>query len=98
MKNARVVGRLREKNGFTLIELIVTVTIIGILAGLAVPLARNSIQREREYELRRALRETRVAIDKYKEASDKGLIQVAVGSEGYPESAEGLVEGRPVLN
>src|SRR5262245_3653493 len=84
--------------GFTLIELIVTVTIVAILAGMAVPLARNSIQREREYELRRALREIRVALDKYKEASDQGRIQVTLGTEGYPESLEILVEGVPLLN
>ena len=71
MKNARVVGRLREKNGFTLIELIITVTVIGILAGLAVPLARNSIQREKEFALRQTLRDIRTAIDKYKEFSDR---------------------------
>ena len=59
---------MNRARGFTLIELIVTVTIVAILASLAVPLARNSIQREREYELRRELREMRVAIDKYKEA------------------------------
>ncbi len=67
--------------------------IIGILAGMAVPLARNSIQREREFALRAALREMRVAIDKYKEASDRGFLQVKVGTEGYPESLEVLVEG-----
>ena len=79
--------------GFSLIELIVTVTIIAILAGLAVPLARNSIRREMEVELRRQLREMRVAIDRYKEASDLGLIEVMLGTEGYPESLEVLVEG-----
>ena len=79
--------------GFSLIELIVTVTIIAILAGLAVPLAKNSIRRQNEIELRRGLREMRVAIDRYKEAADLGLIEVTLGTEGYPESLEVLVEG-----
>ncbi len=79
--------------GFSLIELIVTVTIIAILAGLAVPLARNSIRRQNEVELRRGLREMRVAIDRYKEAADLGLIEVTLGTEGYPENLEVLVEG-----
>ncbi len=79
--------------GFSLIEMIVTMTIVAIIAGLAVPLARNAIIRQREVELRRALREIRVAIDRYKEASDLGLIQVTLGTEGYPESLELLVEG-----
>ena len=68
-------------------------TIIAVIAGLAVPLARNSIRRQQEVELRRALREMRVAIDRFKEASDLGLIQVTLGTEGYPESLEILVEG-----
>lgn len=90
MKNCEL---RNPSHGFTLIELIITVMIIGILAGMAVPLARNSIQREREFALRAALREMRVAIDKYKEASDRGFLQVKVGTEGYPESLEVLVEG-----
>src|SRR5439155_19578723 len=89
---------MNRKRGFTLIELIVTVTIVGILAGLAVPLARNSIQREREYELRHDLREIRIEIDKYKEASDRDLIQMTLGTEGYPEKLDVLVEGGPMLN
>ena len=83
--------------GFTLIELIVTVSIIAVLTGLAVPLARNSIQREREFALRQALREVRTAIDKYKDASDRGFIQVKVGTEGYPETLGVLVEGVPMV-
>ena len=57
----------RTAAGFTLIELIATVFIISILLGVAVPLARNSIQRQKEVALREALRELRTAIDKYKE-------------------------------
>ena len=80
-------------SGFSLIELIITVTVIAILTGLALPLAQNSIRRQNEVELRRALREIRVALDKYKEASDLGLIQMIVGTEGYPENLEILVDG-----
>src|SRR5688572_21662482 len=87
-----------QTKGFSLIELIITVTIIGILTGLALPLAKNSIQRQREVELRQALREMRVAIDKYKQMSDMGQIQIKVGTEGYPESLEILVEGVPMMN
>ncbi len=82
-----------SRRGFSLVELIITITIVAILAGLALPLARNSIVRQREVELRRGLREMRVAIDRYKEASDLGLIQVTLGTEGYPDSLEILVEG-----
>ena len=60
--------KLQAAPGFTLIELIATVFIISILLGVAVPLARNSIQRQKEVELREALRELRTAIDKYKAA------------------------------
>ena len=89
-------GRTTRRHGFSLIELIVTVMIISILVGLAVPLARNSIRREKEFALRAALREIRVAIDKYKDASDRGLIMVKVDTEGYPEKLDVLVEGVPM--
>jgi general secretion pathway protein G len=79
--------------GFTLIELMMSVMIISILVGLAVPLARNSIKREKEIELRAALREMRTAIDKYKDAADRGFIMVKVDTEGYPEKLQDLVDG-----
>jgi general secretion pathway protein G len=85
--------RHQQQWGFTLIELIVTVMIISILVGLAVPLARNSIKREKEFELRAALRDMRTAIDRYKDAADRGLIMNKVDTEGYPESLQVLVEG-----
>ena len=86
--------RLRSGNhGFSLIELLVTVLIVSILVGLAIPLARNSIKREREFALRAALRDMRTAIDKYKDASDRGFIMVKVDTNGYPESLQVLVDG-----
>ena len=83
----------RTESGLTLVELVVATFIMLVLAGMAVPMARVKIKRERELELRRALREMRTAIDRYKDASDRGLIEVKVDSEGYPESLEVLVEG-----
>lgn len=95
----RVFGDARRgSTGFSLIELIITITVIAVIAGVAVPLTRNAIVRQKEVELRRALREMRVAIDRYKEASDLGLIEVTVGTEGYPESLEILVEGVEQVN
>ena len=85
--------RLQAKRGFTLIELIVTVFIVSILVGVAVPLARNSIQRQKEIALREALREMRTAIDKYKDLSDKGSIPAKIDTEGYPEKLQVLVDG-----
>jgi general secretion pathway protein G len=82
-----------HQRGFTLIELIVATAILLILTGLAIPLVRVTIQRERERELRYDLWMMRDAIDRYKDAADRGAFQIKVGSEGYPPDLETLVTG-----
>ena len=77
----------------TLLELIIACTILIILASAALPIARYSILRNKETELRRDLREMKDAIDRYKDAADKNQIRVEVGSEGYPPDLETLVKG-----
>ncbi len=77
----------------TLLELIVTITILSILTGMAVPLARLNIKREKEHALQRDLWEMRDAIDRYKEAADRGMFQIKLDSEGYPPDLETLVNG-----
>lgn len=84
--------------GLTLVELIFTVAIVCILAMAALPLARVTIQREKEVELRRNLREIRDAIDRYKDAADRGFIEIKFGSDGYPPDMETLVKGVTQLN
>ncbi len=79
--------------GLTLVELIIAIAILLILTGAALPLARVQIQRQREKDLRRALWEMRDAIDRYKDAADRGAFQIKVGTEGYPPDLETLVEG-----
>jgi general secretion pathway protein G len=79
--------------GFTLVEMIVAITILMILTGMAIPLARVTIKREREHQLRQALWEMRDAIDRYKEAADGHAFQIKVGSEGYPPDLQTLVDG-----
>ena len=84
---------MKSSRGFSLVELIATVAIIAILVGMALPLARNSLKREREIELRQAIREMRLAIDKYKDYSDRGQIEVPADTEGYPQTLDVLVDG-----
>ena len=86
-------SRRRGIAGLTLIELIVAITILLILTTAAIPIARTRIKRERERELRRDLWEMRDAIDRYKEAADRGAFQIKAGSEGYPPDLETLVNG-----
>jgi len=91
-------ARKRER-GMTLIELIVATTIMMLLTGMAVPMARGRVRREKERELRLALREIHNAIDQYKDRADKGDFgPLKVGTEGYPETLEVLVDGVKIAN
>ncbi len=83
----------RRSGGFTLIELIAATAIALMLFTLAIPLVRVTVQRQRERDLRRDLWDMRDAIDRYKEAADRGVFQIKVGSEGYPPDLETLVKG-----
>jgi len=86
-----------RQGGFTLLELVVTATILMILASVAVPLARNGLKRQQELELRRSLREMRLAIDDYKKQAEAQKIKAPPPEANfYPESLELLVEGVPV--
>jgi general secretion pathway protein G len=79
--------------GMTLLELIIACAILMILSSAALPIAKYSIVRQKEAELRRDLREMRDAVDRYKDAADRNQIRVEIGSEGYPPDLETLVKG-----
>jgi general secretion pathway protein G len=84
---------MKYRLGFTLIEMMVTLAIIAVLATLVVPMAQISVQRNKEQELRLALREIRNAIDAYKRASDEGRLPRDSNSNGYPANLQVLVDG-----
>ena len=88
-------SRLRRARlrGFTMVELLVAMTILMILTATAAPVVRTVIQRNKERELRRDLWQMRDAIDRYKDAADRGAFQVKVDSQGYPPDLETLVKG-----
>jgi general secretion pathway protein G len=93
--------RLRAMRGYSFVELLVVSTMLLILASAVLPLSRITMQRQREAELRRSLRQMRTAIDRHKDAVDLGIIggpNVEAGNEGYPPDLETLVEGVEVLN
>jgi general secretion pathway protein G len=83
-------------SGFSFVELLVVTALIGLLASAVMPLAHVAMQRTREVELRRTLRELRTAIDHYKDAADQGTIaatELKLGNEGYPPTLAVLVDG-----
>jgi general secretion pathway protein G len=86
-------SKARAQAGMTLLELIIVCAILLVLATAAMPMARFTVKRQKEAELRRDLREMRDAIDRYKDASDRNLIRVEAGTEGYPPDLDTLVKG-----
>ena len=80
-------------DGFTLIELVVTLAIVGVLASVALPMAELAVQRSNEQELRHALRQIRSALDAYKQAVDLGRVARPADASGYPPRLEALVDG-----
>jgi len=87
----------RGQKGFTLAELVMVVALIAVLSAMAMPVAKFTVKRHKEADLRLALRQIRTAIDEYTRLSDQGMIPVKIGGEGYPEDLEELVEGVEIV-
>jgi general secretion pathway protein G len=97
-----------NQKGFTLLELIITILVLTIFTGAVIPVAKNTIKRQKEIELRRALRELRTALDRYRQIADTGLVKSTditpsdqcmggqIGTGCYPKKLEDLVEGVPL--
>lgn len=83
----------RAGSAFTFIELMASITILLILTAMALPVARVQIQRAKETELRRDLREMRDAVDRYKDLSDRQMIPMKADTYGYPPDLQTLVDG-----
>lgn len=101
LRRARQADARRGDGGYSFVELLVVSAIIMILASAAMPLAKVTTTRAREAELRRALREIRTAIDKFKDAADAQVIapfDLEPGNEGYPPDLQTLVDGVSVTN
>ena len=97
----RDLGFGRRESGYTFIELLIVSTMLIVLASAIMPLTKVTMQRMREVELRRALREMRIAIDKFKDAADLGQIgatDLKAGAENYPPDLETLVKGVSAAN
>lgn len=89
-----VSGRSRRREaGFTMVEVAIVAVMVAILAGMVIPVARYSLRRQKELELKHQLRTMREAIDKYKQLSDAGLIPLEIGGEGFPPDLETLAKG-----
>jgi len=100
-KRLNAVSRSGQADGYSFVELLIVTAILFILASAVVPLAQVASQRQRESELRAALRQVRTAIDKFKDSVDNGRIastELEPGSEGYPPDLETLVDGVPIQN
>jgi general secretion pathway protein G len=91
--HSRFQTRRRSQAGYTLAELVMVAAVLVILAGVTLPVAKFTSRRIKEMELRQALRDMRSAVDEYKRYSDMGMIQIDLGTEGYPAKLDVLVDG-----